>query len=63
MSSNSAVFYQLKGMVASLPDNERTEAEQACSEIMAIAGRSDASAVGLVLATAEIAMKGEQKTS
>lgn len=61
MNKERALYYQAKGVVGDLPAEQQAEVEQAFDEIVAIAKRSDASAMGLALATAKFAMEYAQE--
>lgn len=61
MSEERTIYYQVKGVIADLPVEQRAEAERAFDEIVAIAGRSDAAAMGLALATTKLAMECAEK--
>ncbi|MFL1495061.1 hypothetical protein [Pseudomonas antarctica] len=57
MSTVSAEYYQMKGMVADLPADEQAEVMKAEAEVIAIAKRSDKAMIGALMAMTKIALE------
>lgn len=55
MSTVSAEYYQMKGMVTEMSANEQAEVLKAEAEVIAIATRSDKALIGALMAMIKIA--------
>ncbi|WP_426160280.1 hypothetical protein [Pseudomonas sp. TSRC2-2] len=57
MSSISAEYYQIKGMVSDMPADEQAEVARVEAQVIEIANSSQAAALGVILASIKLSLE------
>ncbi len=57
MSTASAEYYQIKGMVSDMTAEEQTEVARVESQVIELAKSSQAAALGVILATIKLSLE------